>query len=298
MVGDHDIGFSQNGTKNDISEEFVCIDVIPPLPIKKNAYMCDKYFHIEFIEDLYKSYDDYGIVLIAGEETQFYKLNGTQYNMIDNFTLCRQKKQKNGGQSSARFQRIHDNQISEYVKKICERLTSNYIDKTNRANIKGLIIAGIGDIKDKVVGSDWLHPKLVEIMSKVINITQLDIERVIQLSDDVINNNEMIEQNKIIDKFYEVLIKDSNKVIYGIKTINEYIHNGLIKELLVHGIIKDSIKEILDEAESLGCTINYVNVMNEKTKQLLNGYGGILGITWYTYDDYSNGYDEKIDQKG
>jgi len=281
VVGDRGTGFSGEDKVNCV-EEFVCMDIVPPLPIKKNVYMCDKYFHIEYIEDLFKTYDDYGIVMIAGEETQFYKMNGT-YTLIDSFTLCRQKKQKNGGQSSARFQRIHDNQVMEYVKKICERFISNYWDKeNNKCTVKALIIGGIGDIKDKVVVSDWLNPKLKSIIKRIINLNTFDIEKLIESCSDVVEDNKVGEQNNLMNKFYDIIENDPSKIIYGLNELKEAVNNGMIQELLIHHNIMEQNKEIIEKAMILGSKVYIIEINNDKSDKLLNGYGGLLGITWFS----------------
>ena len=57
---------------------------IPPKPIRSFEYLCDKYFHTEFIEDLYQRHDDYGILYLSGCEYCFYVLNG---QVVDHFYI-------------------------------------------------------------------------------------------------------------------------------------------------------------------------------------------------------------------
>lgn len=104
---------------------FISEAIVPPQPIHKNLYLCGKYFLVEPIEQLFQSYDDYGIILVSGEITEYYLVNNVNYTLVDKISIARQKKQKKGGQSSQRFQRIRLNQINEYLNLICEKIEKN-----------------------------------------------------------------------------------------------------------------------------------------------------------------------------
>lgn len=107
--------------------KFILEEFSPPLPIKKSLYRCDKIFHIDHILDLYQDQSKWGLIILSGEETSFYTCSVTQKDssneitqtiLSDQFTIHRLKSHKKGGQSAQRFNRIHDNQVAEYIKKI------------------------------------------------------------------------------------------------------------------------------------------------------------------------------------
>src|SRR3989442_6254095 len=133
---------------------------MPTHPIQHWVYRCDK----KFIVDLVKSNCEentikYGLVLVEGEEVQFYQLccdrgNIINHKLITKFAVYRDKRQKKGGQSAHRFQMNRLGQIDAYVKKISDTMNRIYDD----TNIEKIVIAGSGDIKDQVFNPERLIP--------------------------------------------------------------------------------------------------------------------------------------------
>ncbi|AYV79677.1 MAG: peptide chain release factor eRF1/aRF1 [Faunusvirus sp.] len=250
-----------------------------------NTYLCDKRFHTEFIEDLFVDHKQFGIIMISGEITEMYRVNGTRSELVDKITVHRQKRQKKGGQSAHRFQFIRLEQINQYVKKISERINSSFVDSSGVVNIVGLIIAGMGDVKDQVIVSDHLN-KRINIV-KNMTIANFSIIEVIKASVDVIKNASADVENKTADRFYDLLTVGDTKLVYGPQVVKRCIREGLVKELLVHESVKMDMKTELEMAESLGCVINTITIMNRHSDNFISGYGGILAITWFDVAEYS-----------
>ncbi len=276
-----DLVFDSDGKEKDI-----CVDIIPPLPIMRNDYWCGKKFLTDSIIDLYKTHDNYGIVLIGGDEVLMYNFSGSRYNQIDKITICRQKNHKMGGQSAQRFDRIHDNQVNEYVKKISERINLNYIDRSNGSSIvKRLIIAGVGDVKDRVIRDGWLDKIILSILTKVITLSQLSIIKVLDKLPDLIKQSVSEDDSKILDTINNDLHNGNNEIVYGLEEIKESIRNCKLKELVVHVSIENSENSIdpgmLDIARETGCRVYILNSYSEKCISFINNYGGIIGRLWF-----------------
>lgn len=254
------------------NETFIFHAIEPPLPIVKNVYYCDKIFHTDQVEYLFETYDKHGIIIITGENTELYLVNGTNYELIDSLNIHRQKKQKKGGQSAHRFQMIQIEQVNQYVKRICEMITKNYTTN-NIINIKSLIIAGYGDIKSFVIKE--LDNRFTSIITNNITTQNIDITNIINSNSDILFGIDIREQNIIFDKFNEIMNTNIDKIIYGHDMLLQYATNGQLKELLVHITQKDN--DIINIATKYGCIINYVNI----DKNNILNYGGIIGLTWY-----------------
>jgi peptide chain release factor subunit 1 len=260
------------------SEESIskdCILLEPPMPIKECKYLCDKYYHTEFIEDLYKNYDIYGIIIIGGEEIKLFTICGTEIKNINRDKVRITKNHNKGGQSAPRFGRIRDNEIQQYIAKSTELATENFMTDDIPV-IKGLIIAGNADKKDKLY--DVLHQKLKEI-SHVISISEKDdIQNVVDKCKYIFESNDNNLQE--LNEFFEYIDRDNSKAIYG----NEFVINALneykLQKLLVHEHYENK-NEMEIICKNVSC--QYVEILNidSKTDELLKGYGGIVGIAWY-----------------
>jgi peptide chain release factor subunit 1 len=265
-------------------EFFEIFELSPPLPIKESTYLCDRNFHVELIEKLYDTYDDYGIVLIGGDETLFYKFHGNHYALIDRIGLCRQKKQKCGGQSAPRFSRIREGQILSYTKLIIEKLVKNFVNgDLNKLNIIGLIIAG-NDMKDKLLTDEDLPYLIKSNILKSMTVNELDIVRVIHNSMDVINKNSS-DFDKILDEFLEAFSRSSNNIVYGKEETFEKIREKQMKTLIITSDLYESLSDTIDKSIAhTGCKLVIINQFN-KSFNTFRGLSGIGGFTWFgTYD--------------
>lgn len=283
------------------NERFEIVELCPPLPIKENTYLCDRLFHVELIEKLYDNYDDFGIVMIAGEETLFYKFHGNHYTQIDRIGICRQKNQKKGGQSAPRFGRIREGQIMAYTKLIIEKLVKNYVDgDLNKLNVIGLIIAG-NDMKDKLIADEELPHLIKSNILKSLTINDMDIVSVIRNSMDVINKT-VDDDDKILDTFMEAFGRNDNNIVYGYDETIAKMNDKQLKTLIVSCDMFDKNEDIINSAiKHSGCNLITVNQFNKSFK-MFNGIGGIGGFLWFgleqaiveTVDDDDDLYENAV----
>lgn len=101
---------------------------IPPIPIKKRFYRCDKLFHIEDIQKLYESHEKDGIVCIQGENFEIGYKECTKVVKLTDYHFRRTRRHNKGGQSSLRFARIRENQVSNFIEEIAHAITDSFID--------------------------------------------------------------------------------------------------------------------------------------------------------------------------
>lgn len=261
--------------------------MIPPLKINKNIYLCDKKFHTELIEQLYESHDYYGIVLISGEELKIYKYQYSNIELIESHSIHRQKKHKKGGQSAHRFMMIGQAQVNEYIKLICQKINKHFIcSDGNTINIKGLIIAGVGEIKNHVTASTDLHKNIKLIIKQIINTSDININSIQSNINQITSNVKIDDQLKILNKFYDYQQQNLNMIVYGNDTINKIINDGLIKELIIHESKKEEFENIISIATHNNCIINIISSITSKGSEILTGYGGIVGTLWYPMNSY------------
>lgn len=257
-------------------EKDICLDLIPPYPIKKNDYRCDKIFHVDLIEDLYQTYEEYGIILIEGESAIFYKYSKNECKEIDSVEIYRKNKNRRGGQSSGRFFRIRLQQIDRYIKTLNEMIIKNYIDKDmNSRTIKKLIIAGTGDIKDQLILNNEF-PQILKSITTVMAISNIDINLVINSS--VFNNNIRTTTEKELMEFYDSLDRSMNNIVYGEKETLFCLENGYIKHFIIHEDMYQYINDIEQHIKELNCNIVVTNDKQFKS------YGGIGAVLWFQLD--------------
>lgn len=221
--------------------------------------------------------------MISGEETHLYNYSNSHYQIINKFSIHRQKGHKKGGQSSHRFMMIHDEQINQYVKHICELLNKHwYNGEDGRCMVKGIIIGGIGDIKSRIVKSEHVNHKLKDRILCEISISNFNIDDLVQKTNFIINKDKYDKERKILEDLLNMVTLDNATYIYGMDEIKLRLIRMEVKSLYVHTKVMDAISEILERGKDNGCEIIILGVEDETAQMFIEGYGGIIAKCWYS----------------
>ena len=216
-------------------EKMIKIDLEPFKPINTSLYRCDNIFHTDELKSLLVDNDKFGFLIMDGNGSLFGLLQGNTKIILNQFKVNLPKKHSKGGQSANRFSRLVTESRHNYIRKVGEGLTKAFI--TNDVpNVKGLILAGSAEFKNKLQKSDLFDPRLAPIVMKVVDISyggELGFNQAIELSQDALKNVKFIHEKKILEKFYEEIEKDSGKYVFGIKDTMEAIENGVVDVLII-----------------------------------------------------------------
>ncbi len=221
----------------------------------------------------------YGLVVIGGEDAEFHRITQSgkhiDSKLIEKFSVLRDKRQKKGGQSAHRFQMTRLGQINDYEKKICERMNKLFGDK----KILGIIIVGIGEIKDRIKGHNDLIVDINNKIKAVLAVSKLDMNEILPMIKPYIANSKLKDELKIVDNFMDIMRKNSDLVIYGLKEIETSLEESLIHTLLIHEDCerKDELIAMVKNKDK--CKINEVN------DSRIRDFGGIVGILYYKKTD-------------
>ena len=216
-------------------EKMIKINLEPFKPINTSLYRCDNIFHTDELKSLLVDNDKFGFLIMDGNGSLFGLLQGNTKIILNQFKVNLPKKHSKGGQSANRFSRLVTESRHNYIRKVGEGLTKAFI--TNDVpNVKGLILAGSAEFKNKLQKSDLFDPRLAPIVMKVVDISyggELGFNQAIELSQDALKNVKFIHEKKILEKFYEEIAKDSGKYVFGIKDTMEAIENGVVDILII-----------------------------------------------------------------
>jgi len=232
---------------------------------------------------------------MSGEAYEMYEVQGTQYKRVDHSSFHRQKQMKNGGQSAARFSRIRQNQIGEFVKKVVDNCNEMWI-KDSVVQIKGLIIAGIADLKDQV--KQQLHPKLKSMIRATLNCTQqsLTIQYVLGQTQEIVGRCDVATETKLLQQLLERIEYLDPLVVYGEEMLEKYIQQQLIKQVYMHKENESkTIPNLLGNTTTRNIEIIKLEVQNEIGMNFVHNYGGIVGILWFDISRIENETDEETE---
>ena len=254
----------------------------PPKPILRTEYKCDKIFHVRSILRLYDQPELCGLVWVNGQNTSFYTIDMTSFNSqkISNRST-RLKKHNKGGQSAARFGRLHQESVTRYLKGV----SSDTREYFGSDNIKTIIIGGHGKKKDQLIpylGSD--------ISTKIIGtivLTEKDtIPEIYKKMKTCYIEYQIRSEEKSLSYFADQIENDTNKAIYGIEIVKKYLKNGYLERLYIdYDHYKDRIYQIEKICKRYGCEMVWIG-KSGMAQIMIQNYGPMFGVSWFVIESY------------
>jgi len=104
-----------------------CHIIDPPEPLNLYIYRCSSRFELEPLRQMLKEKDIYGLIVIDRREAYIGFLRGNRIEPVSGVTSTVPGKQRKGGQSSARFQRLRLIAINAFYKKVGERASDIFM---------------------------------------------------------------------------------------------------------------------------------------------------------------------------
>ena len=216
-------------------EKRVNIDFEPFKPITKSLYLCDNKFHTEPLNELLNDNETFGFIILDGNGCMYATLQGSSKNILHKFTVDLPNKQRKGGQSAPRFQRIRLEKRQQYLKK-CSELATQYFITDNICNVKGLIIAGSAELKEDFACADYFDQRLHKNIIKIIDISygmENGLNAAIEQSSETLSNVKLMHEKKILQNYFEEIAQNTGKYTFMIKDTVSALEMSAIETIIV-----------------------------------------------------------------
>jgi peptide chain release factor subunit 1 len=270
--------FAGDASSGEDQSDIQLWEIEPPQPLEVRLYRCDKEFVLDPLEDMLKIGEIYALAVMDRKEATIGRLIGKRIEMFQNMTSGIPGKVKAGGQSAQRFHRITEGLTKDFYKRIAEEIKKNFYDEDR---LKGILIGGPIPTKDEFIDGEFLPTKLQE---KIIGVkdqgdtSESGLQELVKLSQDVLADQEIIYEKKLLEKFFNMLGKDSVMAPYKLDEIKKALEMGAVGNLIFSNKLdKEIVKEIKPLAVNIGSTIEFVSDETDEGKQFLN-LGGIAAL--------------------
>lgn len=249
----------------------------PPVPLKTRIYRCDQVFQLDILKSMLESTEVYALIVMDRREATLGLLRGTSIEEIYNLTSGVPGKFKTGGQSAARFSRIRENMAKEFYRRISEVCNAEFLGKKE---LKGILVGGPGLTKQ-----EFIEELNEELRRKIIAVEDLTytgesgLHDLVDKAKEVLAEQDIIKEKKIMNRFFEMLAKDSSRIAYGMQEVERALDMGAVEILLLSESLKEeTIEQFEGKAEKTGTEVVLVSVDTREGAQLrdLTGIGAIL----------------------
>ncbi len=250
--------FSGNISESPSKTDVELFSLEPMYELKMNIYRCDSRFFLDPLKNMVEAKDAYGIVVMDGKDATIAIIKGTEIRIIKKLHSTAHSKIRKGGQSAARFQRLIEEQIEKYHRRIGEAMDTAFLNK----GLKGVIIGGPGPTKEFFMkGKNYNYQ--INVLG-VVNTGYTDeygVREVLNHSEEILAEQDTIKEKKLVDRFVKNIVK-GGLATYGLNEVTTAIKTKKASHVLVSE--KLSYRRILHKCNE--CSIEEDEIIAESAK--------------------------------
>jgi peptide chain release factor subunit 1 len=271
--------FCGNISKIEGQDDLQIWGVEPPMPLKSRLYRCDKEFVLDALKEMLEVTEIYALLVMDRKEATIGILEGKRIEVLQKMTSGVPSKVRAGGQSSQRFHRITEGLTKEFYKRIADEMKNLFYENKK---LKGILIGGPIPTKDEFLDGEYLPTILQKKVLGKIDIGGSDesgLKELVEKSQDILANQEIVYEKKLMEKFFEMLGAKPDFVTYREIPVKKALEYGAVDILfLSKDCDKNILKELKKIADDTGAKVEMISTDTEEGKQFYNlsGIGALL----------------------
>ena len=222
--------FCGNVSDNPARTDIELFTVFTPQPLTISMYRCDSRFFLEPLERMIDVKDTYGIVVMDGRECTLATLRGTNITILRRLNSTAHSKIRKGGQSARRFERLIEESIEYYYKRIGEAMDQYWAN----GGTKGVLVGGPGPAKEDFVKMSPFNYQ-IKILGSTIDTGYTDEQgcrEVMAKCGDIIHAQEAFREKQLIDRFIKEVVS-GGLAIYGEANVRAALESKQAGTLLI-----------------------------------------------------------------
>jgi peptide chain release factor subunit 1 len=215
------------------SERMETYVIIPPEPIKIYLYRCDSRFHTEYLQEMLREKETYGILLVDASNATIATLQGKKLDIVRQMYSGVTGKTRAGGQSARRYERQRESRLNSYFTSLGQEANELFL---SIENLKGIILGGPGPTKFDFEKGDYLHYQLKNKILETVDtgyVEEQGLKEVIDKAPEIMRKVRYIEEKEIMQKFLYEVGHDTDMVTYGEVEVRNALESGAVRVLLL-----------------------------------------------------------------
>lgn len=254
--------FAGNVSDNTAKVDIELFSIDPPEKLNIGAYRCDSRFFLEPLQAMLGSTDSYGVVVLDGREATIALVKGTNISIIKKLNSTAHAKIRKGGQSARRYERLIEEQIEVYYKRVGDAMDGAYI-KDEKSVVKGVIVGGPGPTKE-----NFMKMKPYNYQIQVLGVVdtgyteEYGIREVLAKSENIISQQETVKEKILIDRFIKEVVSDG-LATYGERQVRDAITTKQAEKVL----LSEGLSHLSASYVCSSCGNNERRVSRDKAEQ-------------------------------
>ena len=264
--------------------DFICIMLIPPEKVPVYYYRTDKEFHTEFLEEMVLESNLVGLILVERDAATLGLLKGSRLEVLEELEAYIPGKHHRGGQSQRRFDRIIEQLVDEFYKRVAEHAKKHFLPLLEQGKLKAILIGGPAYSKYDFLEGNYLDYRLKQIvLPRLIDVGyqgEVGLREMIMKAADILKEQEYVDALKAVEEFKLHMAKDDGLIVYGEDEVKQALQMGAVKTLIIDESRADAL-EWAELAKKFGAKPVYLSDDIPEGAWLKKTFGGIVGILRY-----------------
>jgi peptide chain release factor subunit 1 len=221
-----------------------CTIIEPPEPLNLYMYRCSSRFELDPLRQMLTEKSVYGLLVIDRREAYFGFLRGNRIEPVSGVTSTVPGKQRKGGQSSVRFQRLRLIAINEFYKKVGERASTTFLaEKDFFERFKGVLIGGPSPTKEEFAAGGFLHHEVQKRVIGLFDVAYTNEDGLAELVDaaqDALKGMDIVKEKAVMNRFLQELVRENGNAAYGEESVRKNLETGSVDTLLLSSHLRKS----------------------------------------------------------
>lgn len=271
--------FSGNVSQIEGQDNFIVEIFEPPEELGMRLYRCDQTFVIDPLIEMLEIKEIYGLLVIERKEASIGLLIGKKIKLLKHIDSFVPGKVRAGGQSSQRYHRITEGLAKDFYRKVADLIKNEFF---GLKGLKGILVGGPGPTKEDFLKEGNLATALMDKVLGVKDIGYADehgLELLVENSQDILAGQEIVHEQKLLERFFNSLGKDRDKTAYGKPEVEKALEYGAVDVLLLSKkLSKEEIRHYEKLAQETSVKVELISMDIDEGVQFWNlgGIGAIL----------------------
>jgi peptide chain release factor subunit 1 len=205
----------------------------PPEKVKTKLYWCGQNFILDPLKEIFREREIYGLVVLDKSEAEIGLLSGKKIESLKHLDSIVPGKTKKGGWSQARYARVREGLLNDFMKKVGEIANSQF---KNLQDLRGIIVGGPGPIKEDFNNGEFLTANVKKKVLGVVDTSysgEPGLREMVERSEELLKEASITREKKLLERFFGEFAKDSGLALYGFHEVMDALKAGNIEILLL-----------------------------------------------------------------
>jgi len=267
--------------ENPDTGESITVMLVPPEEVPVFFYRTDKVFHTEFLEEMVSETNIIGLLIIERDAATIGLLKGNRLQVVEELEDYIPGKHQKGGQSQRRYDRIIEQMVEDFYKRVGEHVNKVFIPLLEQGKLKAILVGGPAYAKYDFMDKDYMDYRLKKIvLPEFIDVAyqgEPGLREMILKAGDLLKEQEYADTLKALEEFKYHLAKDDGMIVYGDEEVRNALEMGLVSTLLISES-RDDVEEWLELARKRGAKPLVISSDIPEGEWFTKTFNGLAGI--------------------